>query len=56
MDMSCDPGSAATGTQCDTTSAVRCGAERDLSSIDSDDERGRNWQRQHHFYDGCKKQ
>lgn len=40
------PGSAATGTrsdggtQCDTTSTMRCGAERDSLSIDSDDERG----------------
>lgn len=46
MDMSCDLRSAATGTgsnsgtQCDTRSTVRYGAEPDLLSIDSDDERG----------------
>lgn len=61
MDMNRDPVSAVTGTrsnrgtQCDTTSVMRCSAEQDLLSVDCDYERGGKWQRQHYFYDRCKK-
>lgn len=60
-DMNCDTGSAVPGTrsnrgtQCDTTSIMRCRVEQYLLSVDSDYEREWKRQRQHHFYDGCKK-
>lgn len=62
MDMNCDPLSAAMGAgsnrvaRCDTPPVMRGSAARDLLSVDNDNGReGWKWQRQHHFYDGCKK-